>query len=86
MDDLLTPELELVEGLRMTAAPPQAWIDAAAMLPSTLRELDEIEQLVTRQQAREAFVLDPERTLADLGVPASRPLVTALRERLAGRS
>jgi hypothetical protein len=83
MDDALTPELKLVAALRMTAAPPQAWIDAAAMLPTTLGELAEIERLVTAPEFRDAFVLDPEGALADFGLPASRPVVTAVRERLA---
>jgi hypothetical protein len=83
MDDALNPELKLVAAVRMTAAPPQAWIDAAAMLPSTLGELGEIERLVAAPEFRDAFALDPESALADRGLPASRPLVTALRERFA---
>ncbi|HWC86402.1 MAG TPA: hypothetical protein VG388_07680 [Solirubrobacteraceae bacterium] len=83
MNDPLTPELEIIAALRMTAAPPQAWIDAAAMLPSTLGELAAIERVIARPEFRHAFALDPERTLADFGLPASPPLVTAVRERLA---
>jgi hypothetical protein len=84
MDDPLRPELELVEALRMTAAPPRAWIDAAAMLPSTLGDLDEIERLVALPDFREAFRVDPDRALADFGLSASMPVLTALRERLSG--
>jgi len=83
MNDPLTPELELVEALRLTAAPPQAWIDAAAMLPATLGELDEIERILASPDFQTAFARDPERALADFGLPASSPLVSALRERLA---
>jgi hypothetical protein len=84
MDDSLTPELELVNALRMTAAPPQAWVDAAAMLPSTLGDLEEIEQLVTSPDFRDAFAGDPERALRDSGLPTSSLLLMAFRERLSG--
>ena len=82
-DDTLAPELELVAALRMTASPPRAWIEAAWLLPSTLGDLHEVEQLLTRPGFRDAFVHDPERTLADAGLPASPPVLVAVRERLA---
>jgi hypothetical protein len=84
MDDPLTPELELVNALRITAAPPQAWIDAAAMLPSTLGELGEIERLLANPDFQTAFAGDPERALADSGLPASPLVLSAVQERLAG--
>jgi hypothetical protein len=84
MDDSLTPELELVAALRLTAAPPQAWIDAAAMLPATLGELEEVERVLASPDFQTAFARDPERALADVGLPASPPVVSALQERLAG--
>ena len=83
MHDTLAPELELVAALKLTAPPPRAWIEAAAMLPSTLGDLGEVEQVVARPEFRVAFALDPERTLADAGLPASTPLVLAVRELLA---
>jgi hypothetical protein len=84
MEDPIGPELDLAEALRMTAAPPQAWIDAAAMLPSTLGDLGEIERVVTLPGFRAAFVADPEQALADFGLAASTPVVSALQDRLAG--
>lgn len=82
MDDPLAPELELAEALRMTAAPPQAWIDAAAMLPSTLGDLDGIERLVGSPAFRDAFAGDPKRALRDVGLPSSSQLMMAFQERL----
>lgn len=84
MDDPIGFELELAGSLRMTAAPPRAWIDAAAMLPSTLGDLDEIERLVGRPDFRAAFGANPERALAEFGLAVSTPMVSALRDRLAG--
>lgn len=79
----MTPEFDLAEALRMTAKPPQAWIDAASMLPSTLGDLEEIELLVASPDFRDAFVGDPERALRDHGLPSSVLLLVAFRERLA---
>ena len=83
MDDILAPELALVAALRMTASPPRAWIDAAVLLPSTLGDLGDIDRVLTRPGFRDAFTQDPERTLADAGLPTSPPLLVAVRERLA---
>ncbi len=83
-DDPLATDLAVAQALRMTAMPPQAWIEAAAMLPSTLGDLDSIERLIALPSFREAFDRDPERALARAGLPASQPVVAALRERLAG--
>jgi hypothetical protein len=85
MDDPIRPELALAEALRMTAAPPAAWIEAAAMLPATLGELSEIERLVARPDFRKAFGADPERALSQFGLQASPPVISALREHLARR-
>jgi len=81
-DDPLAFDLALAQALAMTAMPPQAWIEAAAMLPSTLGDLDAVDRLVSLPSFREAFENDPESALSGAGLPASKAVVTALRERL----
>ena len=80
MSDPLRIEAELVAALKLTAAPPQAWIDAAALLPSTLGE---IEQLVASPEFRRRFAADPHAAVAGVGLSPSEPLVRALQARLA---
>ena len=83
MSDPLRIEAELVAALKLTAAPPQAWIDAAALLPSTLGDLEEIEQLVASPEFRRRFAADPHAAVAGVGLSPSEPLVRALQARLA---
>ena len=83
MSDPLRTEAELVAALKLTAAPPQAWIDAAALLPSTLGDLEEIEQLAASPEFRRRFAADPHAAVAGVGLSPSEPLVRALQARLA---
>lgn len=83
MSDPLSIEAELVAALKLTAAPPQAWVDAAALLPSTLGDLGEIEQLVASPEFRRSFAGDPHAAMAGAGLSPSGPLVRALQARLA---
>ncbi len=82
-DDPLAAELRLANALRMTAAPPQAWVEAAVMLPSTLGDLDAVERLIAEPSFRAAFARDPESALTAAGLPSSQPVLAAVRERLA---
>jgi hypothetical protein len=83
MANELNLEIELAAALRATAAPPQAWIDAAAAIPAMLTDLESIDRLVASGDFRDAFARDPERALVDAGLEPSVPLVAAVRERLA---
>jgi hypothetical protein len=83
MADDLNLEIELAAALRTTAAPPQAWIDAAVAIPATLADLDAIDRLVTSGDFRDRFAADPEQALTAAGLVPSVPLVSAVRERLA---
>jgi hypothetical protein len=63
---------------------PEAWVRAAQELPFARRELD---QIVARAEAdaefRRALIEDLEATLAREGYEPDRPIVDALRRRLA---
>lgn len=83
MADELHREIELAAALRSTAAPPQAWIDAAVAIPATLADLEAIDRLVASGEFRDAFARDPLQALTDAGLVPSVPLVVAVRERLA---
>jgi hypothetical protein len=83
MDASVDEDLDLIRALRLTAAPPQAWIDAAAMIPSTLGDLDRIEAVVADPGFRANFARDPAQALADEGLPSTAPVMAAVRERLA---
>jgi hypothetical protein len=82
MNDPLNPELELVAALRLTAPPPAAWSEAAAMLPSTLGDLETIGRTIEAREFREQFAHDPERALAQAGMESTPALLAAVRERL----
>jgi hypothetical protein len=82
MDDPLTAEAELVAALRLTAAPPAAWVEAAALIPETLGDLDALERLVDTPEFRERFAAAPEHALQQAGLDPSGPLLDALHERL----
>lgn len=83
MQDPLHTEAELVAALKLTAGPPRAWIEAAAVIPSTLGDLADIEQAVASAEFRERFVQDPRTAVTQAGLTPSRPLIDALRARLA---
>lgn len=79
-----TREEILAELLRAMPPAPAAWVEAAQELPLARRTLDEI---VSRAEAdaafRQALVADLESALAAEGVEPTRPLLDAIRERLA---
>jgi hypothetical protein len=83
MPDALHTEVELVAALKLTAGPPPAWIEAAALLPSTLGDLDRIERAVASAEFRERFARDPRDAIAEAGLEPSAQLVQALRARFA---
>lgn len=83
MADELNLEIELAAALRTTAAPPQAWVEAAAAIPAMLADLEAIDRLVAQGDFRAAFARDPDQALTDAGLTPSVPLVSAVRERLA---
>lgn len=82
MPDPLSKEAELVAALKLTAGPPQAWIEAAALLPSTLGDLEQIERAIDSAEFRERFARDPDGAVADAGLRPSAQLMQALRARL----
>jgi hypothetical protein len=79
-----TREERLAELLRALPPAPAAWVEAAQELPLARRTLDEI---VARAEAdaafRQALVADLESALAAEGYEPKRPLLDAIRERLA---
>jgi hypothetical protein len=83
MPDPLQTEADLVAALKLTAGPPQSWIEAAALLPSTLGDLNRIERAVDSTEFREQFARDPHEAIARAGLELSDQLVEALRARLA---
>jgi hypothetical protein len=83
MNDPLHTEAEIVAALKLTAGPPRAWIEAAAMIPSTLGDLSAIERAVASPEFRESFALDPSRAVEQAGLTSSERVVDALRDRLA---
>ncbi len=82
MPDTIDTEMRLAAALKLTAAPPAAWIEAAAMIPSTIGDLDQIEQAVASAEFRERFALDPVDAVSQAGLEPSDRFVAALRERL----
>lgn len=83
MQDPLHTEAELVAALKLTAGPPRAWVEAAAMIPATLGDLSEIEQAAASAEFRERFVRDPRAAVTQAGLHPSEQLIDALRARLA---
>jgi hypothetical protein len=79
-----TREERLAELLRALPPAPASWVQAAQELPFARRTLDE---LVARAEAdaafRKALLTDLESALAAEGVEPTRPLLDAIRERLA---
>jgi hypothetical protein len=75
-------EAKLIEALRLTAAPPQAWIDAAGLIPSTLGDLGALERLIEDPAFREQFDREPSAAVRDAGLPDTEPVLAELRARL----
>lgn len=75
-------EAKLIEALRVTAAPPQAWIDAASLIPSTFCDLAALERLIEDPAFRAHFDRDPGAAVRDAGLPDSAPVLAELRARL----
>ena len=79
-----TSEERLAELLRALPPAPAAWVEAAQELALARRTLDEI---VSRAEAdaafRKALIADLESALAAEGLEPTRPLLDAIRERLA---
>ena len=77
-------EQRLAELISALPPAPEAWVRAAQELPLARRELDEI---VARAEAdaefRKALIADLESALAQAGYEPDRPLLDALRDRLA---
>lgn len=78
----LEADERLITALRMTGNPPQAWIDAAALIPDTLGDLASVERTIASQAFRARFVESPEAAVLEIGLPASPALVAALRAQL----
>jgi hypothetical protein len=77
-------EERLAELIRALPPAPEAWVLAAQELPLARRGLDEI---VARAEAdaefRAALIADLEAAIAQAGYEPDRPLVEAVRRRLA---
>ena len=82
MEDPILIEAALADALRLTADAPAAWVDAAALIPSMLGEISEIERLISDPGFRARFGDDPPAALATAGLTPSAPLLAALRDRL----
>jgi hypothetical protein len=79
VDELLTSELRLAQAIRLTAAPPPAVVAAAAALPETLGDHGRIETLTTSIGFRRQFAADPRAALVAAGLPATDPVLAAIR-------
>ena len=78
------PEERVAELLRLLRPPPEAWVAAAAELPTARSELDDIVARAEQDAAfRAALVADLEAALAEEGYTPRRPLVDELRRRFA---
>jgi hypothetical protein len=76
----LDNDRDIVAALQLTADPPRAWIETAALIPSALGDLDQIERLVASPAFREHFAADPAGATSSAGLPVSAPILSALRE------
>ncbi len=83
MVDPIHREAELVAALKLTAGPPREWVQAAAMIPSTLGDLAQIGRAVASPEFRERFAHDPRAAVAEAGLSPWPPLIDALRARFA---
>jgi hypothetical protein len=82
MEDPLRIQTALVAALKLTAAPPPAWIEAASMIPSTVGDLAAIERIVDSTTFRQQFERDPRAAASAAGLPVTAPVLAALRDRL----
>jgi hypothetical protein len=83
MSERLDDDERLIEALRLTGDPPQAWIEAAALIPLTLGDLASLECVVASEEFRSRFRESPESAMADAGLPANPALIAALRAEFA---
>ncbi|HEY5188045.1 MAG TPA: hypothetical protein VII87_03345 [Solirubrobacteraceae bacterium] len=83
MTDPLNRELELAAALKLTAPPPQAWIEAAALIPTTVGDLATLERIIESAGFRAQFASDPQRALEQAGVDCTPALLAAVADRLA---
>jgi hypothetical protein len=84
MDDSIETEAMLADALKLTAGAPEAWIQAAALIPSTLGDLAAIERLATDPAFRARFSEDEAGAVSDAGLEPSPAVLAALREHLHG--
>ena len=82
MSQRLESDARLVDALRLTGDPPQAWIAAAALIPAMLGDLGSIERVVASPEFRSRFLESPLTAVEDAGLPATPALVSALRAEL----
>jgi hypothetical protein len=82
MDDPILTQAALADALKLTADAPEAWIEAAVMIPSTLGDLATIERLASDSEFRARFQDDPAGAVTAAGLTPTAPLLTALREHL----
>jgi hypothetical protein len=85
MNDPVDTEAMLADALKLTADAPEAWIAAAALIPSTLGDLAAIERLASDAAFRARFEQDAPGAVADVGLEPTATVIAALREQLAGR-
>lgn len=72
----------LAQALRLTADAPEAWIAAAALIPSTLGDLADIERLASDPAFRARYREDAAGAVIDAGRQPTPTLMAALREHL----
>jgi hypothetical protein len=75
-------ELGLIRALRLTADPHESWVEAAALIPVTLGDLDDLGQLLSSAAFRSGFKLDPHRAIREAGLPDSEAVLAAVRDRV----
>ena len=83
-----TEEQHLAELLSALPPAPEAWVEAAAVLPRARSQLEtQVRDVLARAEAdrrlRDSLVADLEAALSDLGIEPSERLVAELRLRLA---
>jgi hypothetical protein len=83
MTEPVDTEAMLAEALKLTADAPEAWIEAAALIPSTLGDLAAIERLASDAAFRARFSQDAAGAVADAGLEPTPTVMAALREHLA---
>jgi hypothetical protein len=84
MDDPIETEAMLADALKLTADAPEAWIQAAALIPSTLGDLAAIERLASDPAFRARFGEDEAGAVTDAGLEPTPALLAALRAHVDG--